>query len=150
MRHICNNRELFLDIWSKNYEFITAGDKIIHSQEVGTVYLLFQSGKTTITLLNIIYTPKCNSNLISLGQLRKSGILYHNHPNFMILKQKRSTLRVANKYKNLFILETGLKAKAMLVKERDRPTYLLRAKSRQQYSFHSRNYAAQQGYQHRY
>ena len=125
LKHICNNRELFSDIRSKNYEFITAGGEIIHSQEVSTVHLLLQSGKTTMTLLNVAYAPKCDSNLISLGQLRESGILYHDHPNSMVLKQGGSTLGVASRYKNLFVLETGSKAKAMLVKRRGRPTYLL-------------------------
>ena len=124
-RHICNNRVLFSDIRSKNYKFITAGGEIIHSQEVGTVHLTLQSGKTTMTLLNVAYAPKCDSNLISLGQLRKSGISYHDHPDSMALKQGGSTLGVANRHKNLFVLETGSKAKAMLVKGRGRPTYLL-------------------------
>ena len=124
-RHICNNRELFSDIRSKNYEFVTAGGDIIRSKEVGTVHLPLQSGKTTMTLLNVAYAPKCDSNLISLGQLRDSGISYHDHPNSMVLKQGGSILGIANRHKNLFVLETGSKAKAMLVRGRGRLTYLL-------------------------
>lgn len=78
-----------------------------------------------MTLLNVAYAPKCDSNLISLGQLRKSGILYHDHPDSMVLKQGGSTLGIANRHKNLFIHETDSKAKAMLMKRRGRPTYLL-------------------------
>lgn len=66
LRHICNNRELFLDIWSKNYKFITIESKIIFFQKVNTIHLLFQSEKITIMLLNIAYGLKCNSNLILL------------------------------------------------------------------------------------
>lgn len=29
LKHICNNKELFLDIWSKNYKFIIVESKII-------------------------------------------------------------------------------------------------------------------------
>lgn len=98
-RHIYNNKELFSDIWSKNYKFIMAEGKIIYSQEIGTVYLLLESEKTIMTLLNDVYALKYNSNLILLRQLRKSGILYHNHTNSIIFKQKKNTLRVANRYK---------------------------------------------------
>lgn len=103
-----------MDIWSKNYKFIIVGGKVIRSQEAGKVYLSLQNG-TTMTLLNVIYTSKCNSNLILLGQLQELGILYHNYPNSIILKQKGSTLRMAGRYKNLFIFGTSLKEKAMLV-----------------------------------
>lgn len=123
-RHICNNRELFSDLRPKNYEFVTAGGEIIRSQEVGTVHLPLQSG-TTMTLLNVAYTSKCDSNLILLGQLRESRISYHDHPDSMVLKQGGGTLGMAGRHKNLFVLETGLRAKAMLVRGRGRPTYLL-------------------------
>lgn len=72
-KHICKNRELFLDLKPKNYVFITAGREVIWSQEVGTVHLSLQSGK--MTLLNVVYTPKYDSNLISLGQLQNQK--YH-------------------------------------------------------------------------
>ena len=74
-RHICKNRDLFSDLQPKNFEFITVGGEFIWSQKVGTVHLSFQSGK--MTLLNVTYTPKCDFNLILLGQLCESGILYH-------------------------------------------------------------------------
>ncbi len=122
-KHICKNRELFSDLRPKNYEFITAGGEVIRSREVGTVHLSLQSGK--MTLLNVAYTPKCDFNLISLGQLRESGITYHDHPDSMILKQGGSTIGLAERHKNLFILETKLGDKAMLVRGRGRPTYLL-------------------------
>ena len=113
LRHIRNNWEQLSDLQSKNYEFITAGGEVIWSPEVGTVHFPLQSG--TMTLLNVAYTPKYDSNLILLGQLRKSGISYHDHPNSIILKQRGSTIGVARRYKNLFILKTGFRDKAMLV-----------------------------------
>ena len=104
--------------------------KIIYFQEVGIVHLLLQIGKTTMTLLNVAYALKCDSNLISLEQLHESGILYHNHLNSMVLKQGKSTFGVANRYKNLYVFKIGLKAKAILMKKRGRPTYLLSKISR--------------------
>lgn len=61
-------------------------------------------------LLNIIYTPKYNSNLILLGQLWKSEILYYNHPNFMILRTKVNTFGIANRYNNFFGPRNQLKS----------------------------------------
>lgn len=78
-----------------------------------------------MTLLNIVYIPKCNSNLILLGQFWELGILYHNYPKSLILKQRRSILGIANREKNLFILKTGPIGKVMLVQRRSRPTYHL-------------------------
>lgn len=123
LRYICNNWKLFLNLRSKNYEFIIAGEEVIQPQEVGTVHFSLPNRK--VTQLNIANTPKCDSNLISLRQLRKSGILYHDHLDFMILKQRRSTIALAVRYKNLFIFETTLKNKTILVWEKERPIYLL-------------------------
>lgn len=75
-----------------------------------------------MTLLNIAYTPKYDLNPISLGQLQELDILYFNHPNSTILRQKKSILGVANKKKNLFVLETSLIEKAMLVQGKSQPT----------------------------
>ena len=92
------------------------------SKKVGIAILPIQ-GRKTITLLNVAYTPKHDSNLISLGQFRKFGILYHNHPNSMILQKENSIFRVVNRHKNLFIFDTSLRM--VLVKGKGRPTYLL-------------------------
>lgn len=108
-----------------NYKFIIAESEIIQSQEVGKAHFTLRSKMSTMMLLNITYALKCDSNLISLGQLYKSRISYHNHPDFMVFKQEGNTLTVANRHKNFFVLETSLKAIAMLVKRRSRPTYLL-------------------------
>lgn len=43
----------------------------------------------------------------------------------MVRKQGKNTLRVANRYKNLFVFKTSSKAKAMLMKWRGKSTYLL-------------------------
>ena len=74
-----------------------------------------------MNLLNIIYALIFDFNLIFLGQLRKSGILYYNHPDFIIFKKKGSTLRVANRYKIFFVFDTS--SRVVLVEEKNRPTY---------------------------
>ena len=79
-----------------------------------------------LTLSNVAYAPECDSNLISLGQLREIGISYHDHPGCMVLKQGGNVIGAATRKKNLFVLDTQSPSdKAMLVKRRRRPTYLL-------------------------
>ena len=120
-RHICKNRDLFLDLRPKNFEFIIAGGEIIQFRKVGTIHLSLQSGK--MTLLNVVYTPKCDFKLISLGHLRESEISYYDHPDSMIFKQGDSQIGLVVRHNNLFILESKSE-KAMLVQRRGRPTYL--------------------------
>lgn len=102
--------------------------KVIQSQKVSIMHFSLQSWK--ITLVNVAYILKCNFKLILLGQLRKLRILYYDHSYFIILKQGKSTIRLVVRYKNVFILETGLKDKTMLIWERVRPTYLFSSKPR--------------------
>lgn len=111
-------------MYTQNYKFITAKSEIIRSQEVDIVYFPLQTD-ITITLLNVAYTPKCDSNLISLDQLRESGILYYDHSNSMILKQRESILGVASRKKNLFVFETGCTKRAMLIQGRGQLIYYL-------------------------
>ena len=84
-RHICNSQKKFADLHPKTYEFVTAGGDIIRSEQVGTVILPLENG-SQLTLSNVAYAPECDSNLISLGQLRESGISYHDYPKCIILK----------------------------------------------------------------
>lgn len=118
LRHICNNKKLYSNIRSKNYKFIMVRGEIIYSQEINIVYLLLRNGKITMMLLNVVYISKYDFNLISLKQLCKLEILYHNHPNSMVLKQGRSIFKIANKYKNLFVLEIGSKKSNTYEKKR--------------------------------
>ena len=121
-RYICKNRDLFFDLRPKDFEFIMAGKEPNQSREVGIVYLSLQNRK--MTLLNITYTPKCDSNLISFGQLHKSGISYYDHPDSMILKKRGSQIGLVVRNKNVFILETE-SDKAMLVQEEGSSIYPL-------------------------
>ena len=123
--HICNSQKKFADLRLKTYEFVTAGRDIIRSEQVETVILPLKKC-SQLTLCNVAYALKCNSNLISLDQLRETGISYYDHLEYMVLKQGESIIGSATRRKNLFVLDTQLPpGKAMLVKERGKPTYLL-------------------------
>ena len=61
-RYICKNRNWFSDLRPNNFEFIITGGELIWSREVRIVHFSLQSRK--MTLLNVAYTPKCDSNLI--------------------------------------------------------------------------------------
>lgn len=76
-------------------------------------------------LSNITFALKCNSNLISLGQLKKARILYHNHSKSIILKKAGNIIGLAQKKKNLFILNLENSAnRIMIAQRRGQPTYL--------------------------
>ena len=64
---------------------------IIRLEQVEIVILFFENS-LELTLTNVIYTLECNSNLISLGQLQHTSILYHNHSENMVLKQGGKTM----------------------------------------------------------
>lgn len=90
-RYICNDKHLFSDLQLKSYKFVIVGGEIIRSEEVGLVHLLTHNG-IIITLNNIAYIPRSDSNLILLGQFFESEIIYHDHLEKMILKQRRNTI----------------------------------------------------------
>lgn len=82
-----------------------------------------------MTMFNIIYTSKWDSNLILLDQPCQSEISYHKYPNSIILKQKKSIIKIAKRYKNLFIFETDFRGKLILKKEKKRLIYLFNSNS---------------------
>lgn len=84
-RHICDSQEKFVDFQLKTYKFVTAGRDIIRSEQVETVILTLENGLQLI-FSNIAYTLEYNSNLISLGQLQETGILYHDYSKCIVLK----------------------------------------------------------------
>lgn len=75
-----------------------------------------------MTLLNIIYIPKYNFTLILLGQLQELGILYYDHSNCIILKSGASTLGIAGRHKNFYVLKTGLRKKVIFMQKRNQLT----------------------------
>lgn len=68
-------------------KFMTVNKKIIRLENVGIKKPTLLN-KIKITLLNVAYYPKSNSNLISLSWLRETRISYHVYPESMILLKK--------------------------------------------------------------
>lgn len=84
-----------------------AGRNIIRSTQVRIVIFPLKNS-LELTFSNIAYTPKCGFHLISLGQLLKTGILYHDHLKYIVRKLRRKTIKLTTKKKNLFILNTQI------------------------------------------
>jgi hypothetical protein len=122
-RHMTNNRELFKSIREQYHDFITASGHVITSEETGTIVLPLASGKN-FEIHGVAYIPKCDSNLLSLGQLRRSGVTYHDREHHMLLKQNGTVVASARRDKEVFVLETATPGIAMMTIGRGRPTYL--------------------------
>lgn len=90
-KHICNKRDNFSKLCPKSSEFVTINKNIIRWEKVGIIQLVLLNG-SDITLLNIVFVLRCNSKLISLGQLKEARILYHNYPKKMILKKAENII----------------------------------------------------------
>ena len=114
LRHICNSFEKFVDFQPKIYKFVMTGRNIIRLYQVEIVILSLEN-YSKLTFANITYVSKYDSNLISLGQLQKTSISYYNYAKCIVLKQRGKTIRLTIKTKNLFILNTQILGKTMLV-----------------------------------
>ena len=130
-RHLCNNRRLFTNTRAKSIDFITAAGQVIRTEEIGTMSIPLADG-TTIELQNVALAPGCDSNLISLGQLRESGITYHNNPSSMTLMRGGRTIARSKRSYNLFTLDLAMPGqimsainRAMAITGRGRPTQLV-------------------------
>lgn len=111
-------------------DFVTAGKKIICLEKIGTVSIPLADGKS-IKLLDTALVPECNSNLISLGQLRETGIRFHDNPSHMMLIRHGVVIAQAKRHRNFFILDRAIPEIVMKVRNlamatgRGRPTHLV-------------------------
>ena len=116
---------------------MTAAGQVIRTEEIGTVSIPLADG-SKIELQNVALAPGCDSNLISLGQLRETGITFHDDPTAMTLMRNGKIIAQAKRDRNLFTLELAqpgramatIKAvsilpKAMAIQGRGRPTHLV-------------------------
>ena len=115
-RHLSNYWEAFEDLREKVIDFTTTAGQVIRSEYVGTVVIPLKDGQS-IKLEGVTYTPESNSNLISLCQLRESGIGYHDDPTSMTLRRGSEVIAYAKRNQNLFILDTVTVGKFMLATE---------------------------------
>ena len=129
-RDLCNDRSLFSNLRPMSINFIKAGKKIIRSEEIGTVSIPLADGKS-IELLDTVLVPECDSNLISLGQLRETGITFHDNPSHMTLMRHGVVIVKAKRHRNLFILDRAIPETVMKVRNlamatgKSRPTHLV-------------------------
>ncbi len=136
-RHLCNDRKLFSDLRAKSIDFMTAAGQVIRTEEIGTVSIPLANGNK-IDLQNVALAPGCDSNLISLGQLRETGITFHDNPTEMTLMRNGKVIAQAKRDRNLFTLELAqpsramatiktisMQPKAMAIHGRGRPTHLV-------------------------
>ncbi len=96
---------------------------VIRTEKIGTVSILL-SGDATIELLNVALALNCDSNLISLGQLRESKITYHDNSTAMTLMRNRKIVAHSKRERNLFTLDLAtpnqvMSAKAMAIRGKD-------------------------------
>ena len=121
--HITNQRHLFVSLEPHRQAFSVANGKTILSTDKGTIELQ-TSTRELIRIENVVYVPKCDSNLLSLGQLRQSGITYHDDNHEMTLRRDGKTIARALRVGNLYILDTTRTGMTLTVNDRGRPTYL--------------------------
>lgn len=85
--HLTNNRDLFIDkLQTKSLEFSIGGGQTLQAESVGTITIPLIDG-SSIKLKGVAYTPKCNLNLIFLGQLRDNNVAYIDNIYAMTLMQ---------------------------------------------------------------
>lgn len=135
-RHLCNDQTLFSDLKAKSIDFVTAAGQVIRTEEIGTVVIPLVDGNN-IELHNVAFAPRCDLNLISLGQLQETGITYYDNPTTMTLMRHGKVIAQAKRTRNLFTLELAHPGKAMAmtiqskatqamaITERGRPTHLV-------------------------
>lgn len=111
------HRRLFTNTRAKSIDFMTAAGQLIRSKEIGTVSIPLSDG-TTIELHNVALAPECDSNLVSLGQLRESNITYHDSPTAMTLMRKGKVIAQAKRNQNLSTLNLASPGQAMSVRSR--------------------------------
>lgn len=124
-RHLTNNKDLFIDdLQPKCLDFTTARGQILRAESIGTIAIPLANG-SSIELRNVVYAPDCDSNLISLGQLRDSGIKYIDDNEAMTFVRSGRIIAQARRDLNLFILDLAIPNRAMQVTGRGRPTHLV-------------------------
>lgn len=84
---------------------MTIAGQVILTNKIVTVFISILAW-ITIKLHNIALTPNCDLDLIFLGQLWESGIMYHNNPNTITLMRNGKIIAHAKKKYNLFTFES--------------------------------------------
>lgn len=120
-----NNKDLFIEeLRPKCLDFTTVGGQILQAESIGTIAIPL-TDRSSLKLRNVAYAPDCDSNLISLGQLHDSNIVYIDNTKAMTLMQSGQPIAHARRNPNLFILDLATPNKAMQITGRGRHTHLV-------------------------
>lgn len=105
--------------------------QIIWIEEIGIISIPLTGGRM-IKLHNIALAPNCDLNLISLGQLQESDILYHTNPSTITLMRGGKIIAHAKRNHNLFTLDIAMPrqimsaiSRVMATIRQGRPIYLV-------------------------
>lgn len=113
-QYLYNNRKLFSNTKAKSIDFVTVAGQIIQTKEIDTVSIPLAESNM-IKLHNVALVPGYNSNLISLDQLRESGITYHDNLTTMTLMKDGKIIVEAKRERNFFMLDLAYPGKAMAI-----------------------------------
>ena len=113
-------------------DFTTASRQKLYAESIDTIAILLGNG-LTFKLEGVAYAPKCDSKLVSLGQLHDSNINFVDNLDSMTLVHGGNPIVHMRRDQNLFILDliTPRKvlqvsnAKATATVSQNRPTHLI-------------------------
>lgn len=134
-RHMTFQRNLFTSMASVRHDFQTAASHTMASEGTGSIRIKMQGGKE-INLDGVSYIPTCASNLLSLSRLKEIGITYHDHDEYMILKQGKEEIAKAKRLRHLYVLDIESIDKVLMTGQ-GRPNFL-EAKTEAEQLWHRR------------
>lgn len=124
-----NNKDLFVkELCLKYFDFTTTGGQILWAEGIEIIAIPLLD-KSLLKLWDVAYGLNCNSNLISLGQLRNNNITYVNNFEVIILVQIGHSITYAKCDQNFFVLELTISNKIIQINRRGQPIHLV-SKSR--------------------
>lgn len=119
---------------AKSINFVIAAGQVIRTKNISTVLILL-TGRDNIKLHNVALAPSCDSNLISIRQLRRSGITYHDNFAAMTLMKNGEIIARIRRDRNLSnfnfaqprraITVVNKRLKAMAITGQGRLTHLI-------------------------
>lgn len=90
-----------------------AVEQVMQTEEIGTVFIPLADNN--MELHNVVLAAGYDSNLISLGQLRETGITYHDNPTTMTLIRHGKVITHIKQTQKLFTLDLAHLVRAMAV-----------------------------------
>ena len=112
--HLCGNLSLFetihvippITIQTANGDSFTANQQGTIKLTIQTNYKHFEVPDLPITLMNVIYVPKLNANLFSVGHMTNANVDVNFSKNYSYLSMDQEILAYGPKINNLFVYTT--------------------------------------------